>query len=61
VLGQIGEQNSQIETDLLGWLVEAIHERDVIDFTVMIRLAAGQKKFNLLAESDSRVYSFRAQ
>jgi len=58
VLGQIGEQHSQIETNLFGRLVEAIHERDVVDFTIMIRFAAGQKKFNLLAESDSIVFEY---
>jgi len=42
MLGQIGEQYSQIETNFLRWLVEAIHKSDVIDLAIVIRLATGQ-------------------
>lgn len=51
MLGEIGEQYRQIEADLLRWLVETVHESNVVDFAIVIRLAAGQEKFNFLAET----------
>lgn len=42
VLGQVGEQNREIETDFLGRLVKSIHECVIVDLSVVIRLAASE-------------------
>ena len=51
MLGQVGEENCQVEADGLGWVVVRLHELNVVDLTLVIslRVAAHQEE-NLLTK-----------
>ena len=49
VLGQISQQNSQVETDFLSGIVEPLSEFDIVDLAIVIRVATGQHEIDLIS------------
>ena len=49
MFGQVGQQDSQVEADVLGGVVEALRELHVVDLAVVVRVAAHQQEVDLLA------------
>ena len=50
MLGQVGEQNCQVEPDGLGWVVVRLHELDVVNLALVVCLGvAAHQEENLLA------------
>ena len=51
MLGEVGEQNCQVEADGLGGVVVRLHELDVVNLPLVVRLGvAAHQEENLLAE-----------
>ena len=52
MLGQVGEENCQVEADGLGWVVVRLHELYVVNLTLVVCLGvAAHQEENLLAET----------
>ena len=50
MLGQVGEENCQVEADGLGWVVVRLHELNVVDLALVVCLGvAAHQEENLLA------------
>lgn len=50
VLGQVGQQHSQVEADLLGGLVKSLREANIVHFAVVVGLTTGKQEGDLLTE-----------
>ena len=44
VLGQVGEEHGDVEADVFGWLVEALHKCLVVQQLPVVRLHAGEQE-----------------
>lgn len=49
VLGQVGEQHSQVEADFLGWVVEALCELHVVDLAIVVTVTAHKQEVDFLS------------
>ena len=59
MLGQVGEQNCQVEPDGLGWVVVRLHEFDVVNLALVVCLGvAAHQEENLLAVTLFRIAIF---
>lgn len=50
VFRQVGEQDSQVEANLLRWVVEALCKLHVIDLAIMVAVTAHEQEIDLLSK-----------
>jgi hypothetical protein len=52
VLGKIGKENSEIESNVFGRIMKSFRKFNVVNFPVVIRIAAHQEKVDFLPENN---------
>lgn len=49
VFRQVGEEHSQVEADLLGWVVEALCELHVVNLAIVVTVTAHKQEIDFLS------------